>query len=95
VELVCCVWISEQTANFALHNIKKIDIYKRGGVFTARYAQSPYTLQIRFVFKRLMYILPELTPPRTATSNEIPSLNASCCFKHFYQHHITLLVHNT
>jgi len=30
MEFVCFVLISEQTANFALQNIKKIGFYKRG-----------------------------------------------------------------
>ena len=31
MEFVCFVWISEQTANFALQNIKRLISYKKGG----------------------------------------------------------------
>jgi hypothetical protein len=53
MEYVCFVWISRKTENVAFHNIT-FTFYNRGGMFTARYAQSPYITQIRFVFKRLI-----------------------------------------
>jgi hypothetical protein len=28
---MCCVWISEQAATFALYNIKRLGLYNRGG----------------------------------------------------------------
>jgi len=37
-----CVWISEQTATFALCNINRFVLYNRSGEFTARYGLSPY-----------------------------------------------------
>jgi len=44
MEFVCFVWISEQTANFASLNLKRLFFFKpRWSVFTARYTQSLYT----------------------------------------------------
>jgi hypothetical protein len=50
---MCFVRISEQTATFALHNIKRLVFKSTCRVFTARYAISPYIKQIRFFFKEL------------------------------------------
>ena len=47
---MCFVRISEQTATFALHNISRLVLYNRGGVFTARYVLSPYIKLTRVVF---------------------------------------------
>jgi hypothetical protein len=51
---MCLVWISQQTATFALHSISRLVLYNRGGVFTARYALSPYKKLARLIFKRLI-----------------------------------------
>jgi hypothetical protein len=40
-------------SNFCLIKHKETGFYNRSGVFTARYALSPYIKQIRFVFKGL------------------------------------------
>jgi len=48
------VRISQQTATFSLHNISRLALYNRGGVFTARYGLSPYIQQKRLFFKGLM-----------------------------------------
>ena len=51
---MCFVWISQQTATGALHNISRLVSYNRGGrVFTTRYALSPYIKLELLVFKRL------------------------------------------
>jgi hypothetical protein len=47
---VCRVRTSKQTATLTLHNISRLVLYNRGGVFTARYGPSPYTKQTRLVF---------------------------------------------
>jgi hypothetical protein len=48
VEFVCFVWVSEQTASFALHNIKRlVFITEVESVYCA--VRSPYITQIRFV----------------------------------------------
>jgi hypothetical protein len=39
---------------FALHNISRLILYNRGGMFTARYAISPYNKLKSLVFKRLI-----------------------------------------
>jgi hypothetical protein len=52
---MCFVRISEQTATCALCSVNRLALYNRSGVFTARYALSPYIKQIRFVFKGLIY----------------------------------------
>jgi hypothetical protein len=50
---VCFVWLLEQTENFALHNISRLVLYNRCGVFTTRYGLSPYIKQSHLVFKVL------------------------------------------
>ena len=50
---MCFVRISEQTATFALHSISRMVLYNRGGVFTARYALSPYIKLTRLVLRGL------------------------------------------
>jgi hypothetical protein len=50
---MCCVWISDKTATFALYTIKRLVLYNRGGEFTARYALSTYIKETVFVFKVL------------------------------------------
>jgi len=43
MEFVCFVWISEQTVNFAFHNIKRLDfITKVESVYCAVRAESLY-----------------------------------------------------
>jgi len=54
MEFVCFVRASEQTANCALHNIKRsVFITDRGGECLVRGTHSHVT-QIRFFFKRLI-----------------------------------------
>jgi len=54
IVFMCCVWISEQTATFALYNIKKTDfVWLKRRMFTEQYAMSPFTEQTNFVFKDL------------------------------------------
>jgi hypothetical protein len=49
------VWFLQQTANFALRDIKRlVFITNVESVFTAGYARSPYITQIGFVFNGLM-----------------------------------------
>jgi hypothetical protein len=43
--------------NFCLIKHLETGFYKRSGVFTARYALSPYIKQIRFVFKGLIWLI--------------------------------------
>jgi len=43
MECVCFVWISEQTANFVLCNMKRLVLITEVEVPTARYGLSPYT----------------------------------------------------
>jgi hypothetical protein len=52
---MCLVWISQETAAFVLHKISRLVLYNRGGVFTARYALSPYIKQTRLVFRGLRH----------------------------------------
>ena len=48
------VWISEQTATFALYSINRLVLYNyRWRVFTARYELNPYIKQIHLVFNPL------------------------------------------
>jgi hypothetical protein len=44
----------EKNRKFCLSQHYKTGFYNRSGLFTARYAQSPYITQIRFVLKRLI-----------------------------------------
>jgi hypothetical protein len=53
---MCFVWISEQTATFALYNIKRLFLKPRIRLFTERYGLSPCTQDTRFVFKGLIYV---------------------------------------
>jgi hypothetical protein len=52
---MCFVWLSEETATFALYVDNIFVFYNRNGEFTARYELSPYIKQIRFAIKELMY----------------------------------------
>jgi len=53
MEFVCCVWISEQTANSALQNIKRlVFITEVESVYCTLCVESLYNKD-RFVFKRL------------------------------------------
>ena len=53
MEFVCFVWISEQTANFALQNIKRhVFITEVESVYSA-VRLRPCIAQIRFVFRGL------------------------------------------
>jgi hypothetical protein len=55
---MCFVWISEQTATFALHSTSRLVLYNRSGVFTARYALGPYIKQTCLFFEGLSHLLP-------------------------------------
>ena len=51
------VWISEQTATFALYSINRLVLYNyRWRVFTARYELRTYITQTHFVFEGLCFI---------------------------------------
>jgi hypothetical protein len=72
---MCFVRMSKQTATFVLYSINRLVLYNRNGLFTARYALSPYVKQIRFVFKGLISTLdvmdcqrhlPAFLPPERA-----------------------------
>jgi len=56
MEFVCFIWISEQTANFALHNIKRwVFITEVESVYCA--VRTVFFIrQIRFIFKRLISV---------------------------------------
>ena len=51
---LCFVWLSEQTVTFALYMINRLVFYNRSGVFTARYALSPYIKKTSLFLKGLM-----------------------------------------
>jgi len=56
MELVCFIWISEQTANFALQNIKRF-VFITESVYCMVRTESLHN-QISFVFKMLIsYII--------------------------------------
>ena len=54
MEFVCFAWISEQTANFAPHNIKILFFCNRCGECLLRGAHCVIITQITSVFKRLI-----------------------------------------
>jgi len=47
LHFMCFVWISEQTANFALYTINRLISIREMESLTARYALSPY---IKYTF---------------------------------------------
>jgi hypothetical protein len=55
--LTLCLYVvhgpQEQTASFTSYSVNRLVLYNRGGVFTARYALSPYIKLKHFVFKGL------------------------------------------
>jgi len=53
---MCSVWISKQTATFALHSISRMVLYNPCGKCT-RYALSLYINQTRLFFKRLNVLI--------------------------------------
>jgi len=54
MEFVCFVWISEQTANFALHIIKRlVFVTEVESVYCAVRTESLYNTHTRFFFKRI------------------------------------------
>jgi hypothetical protein len=64
MEFVCYVWISEQIANFALQNIKRL---------------IPYTTQIRIVSQRLIQftVRPKYAAAVAAAGVVVPMLHTS------------------
>ena len=53
---MCFEWISEQTVTFTLYIINRLVFITEVGVFTARYALSPYVTQIRLVLRGLQWL---------------------------------------
>jgi hypothetical protein len=53
MEFVCFVWISEQTTDFSLQNVKRL-VFITEVECLLRGTHSPYITQIRFTFKGLM-----------------------------------------
>jgi len=86
MEFVCFEWISEQTTNSALHNIKILVLYNEGGVFTARYGLSTYIAQIRFVLRRLNRRKPYLISRCALLVTNSPDGHV---FRHVHYHFIS------